>query len=66
MCKRYDNPSTSLNMTKCSDGEYMKYEDALKFGRWCVEMAGAHGGAAYCRVRSEAIMRFPELREVGQ
>ena len=60
--KRYDNPSMALDMEECAEGEYVKYSDALRLAKWCVDMADEHGGD-YCRVRSQAFREFPELKE---
>ena len=57
---RDDNPES---LVRDSSGDYVKYDDAIKLAKWCINMADTHGGADYCRARSEALMMFPELKD---
>lgn len=55
-----DNPEP---LVRDDTGDYVKYDDAVRLAKWCVDMANTHGGAEYCRARFEALMMFPELKD---
>jgi hypothetical protein len=55
-----DNPG---RLVRDDNGGYVKYDDAIKLAKWCINMANTHGGSEYCRARSEALMMFPELKD---
>ena len=55
-------PNNPEPLVRDDDGEYVKYCDAVKLAKWCISMANLHGGAEYCRAKSEALIMFPELK----
>ena len=56
-------PENPESLVRDDNGAYVKYEDAIKLAEWCINMANLHGGAEYCRARSEALIMFPELKD---
>ncbi len=54
-------PNNPESLVRDDKGDYVKYDDAVKLAKWCIDMANIHGGAEYCRVRAEALIMFPEL-----